>query len=238
MGPIRCSMRGLMAGMAATTLLTWAACLGLRWTEQRRVEALCQENLRQIGRAMHLYLDKYGHFPTASVRDAKGRAVHSWRVLLLEFLDPALHGAYDFNEPWDGPRNRLLAGRMPAVYACPTGKAPLTDYAVVVGPETVFPEGKATRITEILDGASHTVLVVEASGAGIPWMEPRDLPSTRMSFRINDPAQPSISSRHREAAGMLFADGQARQVRKAVPASQVKALVGKADAEFCGPCSY
>src|SRR5690349_18575838 len=93
---IQCSTRGLLAGMAVCTLLTWVICLGIRWTDQRRSERLCRENLRLIGRAMHLYLDKYGYFPPAFVSDAQGRRVHSWRVLLLEFLDPALYGAYDF----------------------------------------------------------------------------------------------------------------------------------------------
>ena len=35
--------------------------------------------------------------------------MHSWRVLLLPYLDRSdLYKAYDFTEPWDGPNNRKL----------------------------------------------------------------------------------------------------------------------------------
>ena len=43
--------------------------------------------------------------------------MHSWRVLLLPYLDQLeLYNAYRFDEPWDGPNNRLLADRMPRHY--------------------------------------------------------------------------------------------------------------------------
>ena len=56
--------------------------------------AQCSNNLTQIGLAMHSYHAAHGCFPPAYVADEKGRPKHSWRVLLLPFLDgeaQALH---------------------------------------------------------------------------------------------------------------------------------------------------
>lgn len=40
-------------------------------------------------------------------------------------------------------------------------------------------------------------MLVEATGQGIHWMEPRDLNYDTMSFEINDPTRPSLSAKHR-----------------------------------------
>src|SRR3990172_9467251 len=68
----------------------------------------CKNNLHQIEMALHYYHDKYHCFPPAYVADASGRPLHSWRVLLLPFLEQEnLYRQYRFDEPWDGPHNRL-----------------------------------------------------------------------------------------------------------------------------------
>ena len=47
------------------------------------------------------------------MRDESGKPMHSWRVLILPFLDAEpLYKQYDFSEPWDGPKNSLLLPRM------------------------------------------------------------------------------------------------------------------------------
>src|SRR5262249_42952585 len=74
----------------------------------------CKNNLKQIGLAMFNYHDAYGCFPPAYIADADGRPMHSWRVLLLPFLDEAArYRKYRFDEPWDGPNNSELATSVP-----------------------------------------------------------------------------------------------------------------------------
>lgn len=64
--------------------------------------ASCSNNLRQIGLAMHNYHDKYNCFPPAFLPDENGKPKHSWRVLLLPFLDEkSLYAEYRFDEPWE-----------------------------------------------------------------------------------------------------------------------------------------
>src|SRR5271168_5107175 len=51
----------------------------------RRTE--CKNHLKQLALAMHNYHDQYGSFPPAYIADKNGRPMHSWRVLLLPFLE-------------------------------------------------------------------------------------------------------------------------------------------------------
>ena len=146
----------------------------------RRVQ--CANNLKQIALALHNYEQQYGCFPPAYVPGPDGKPWHSWRVLILPFIESQpTYDSYRFDEPWDGPNNRKLAASPPyQVYVCPTSRtlrtgSGATSYLAVVGPKTAWPGPKSRKIDEIRDGTSNTILVVEAHGLGIHWMEPRDL---------------------------------------------------------------
>jgi prepilin-type processing-associated H-X9-DG protein len=179
--------------------------------------ASCQNNLKHIGLAMHNYNQKYGCFPPAFIPDRNGKPMHSWRVLILPFLDDdTLYREYRFDEPWDSPHNKALASRMPSVYCCPTEAEPgasQTSYAMLVGPHAISDGPTPRKMGDIKDGSSYTIMVAECANAGINWMEPRDLNTKEMTFHINhvtDDSQPSkseISSSHSAAANVLFCDG-------------------------------
>ncbi len=152
-------------------------------TDQPRVGGgQCHSNLKQIALALLNYEHQNRCFPPAFVRGPDGKPWHSWRVLILPFMEQTpLHREYDFNEPWDGPKNRLLAEKMPYGYCCPTvpssgGKPSLmTTYVAVTGPGTAWPGAKLRRLEDIRDDREKTILVVETADADIRWMEPRDL---------------------------------------------------------------
>ena len=66
----------------------------------------CTNNLKQIVLALHNYHDVYKCFPSAVLTDESGRPIRSWRVAILPFMEQqALYKQYDFNQPWDSPRN-------------------------------------------------------------------------------------------------------------------------------------
>ena len=183
-----------------------------------RPRSPCSNNLKQIGIAVHNYHDTYGCFPPAYIADASGRPMHSWRVLILPFLEQqALYARYDFSEPWDGPNNRQLAAEMPRVYRCPQDKAQGasdTSYVAVVGAGSIWPGDKTVTMGDVADGTSNTLLVVESHGSGINWMEPRDLSRQQLAAGINAQNGLGICSSHGhrvrgrgEGAQALFADG-------------------------------
>ncbi len=60
----------------------------------------CSNNLKQIGLAFHNYHSAYGSLPPAYTVDADGNRLHSWRTLILPFIDQsALVQQIDLNKP-------------------------------------------------------------------------------------------------------------------------------------------
>lgn len=186
----------------------------------RRVQ--CTNNLRQIAVALHSYHDVYGCLPPAYIADENGRPMHSWRVLILPFLEQqALYDQYDFSEPWDGPNNRKLARPIPrvhaeSVYACPDAvpSRPLeTHYLAIVGPRTGFPGEKSAAFSEFKDGTENVLLVVEVHNSGISWMEPRDLDVTQAAQAIKAThTSERLGARRLPAGYGLMADGSIRLI--------------------------
>jgi hypothetical protein len=112
-----------------------------------------------------------------------------------------LNKSFRFDEAWDSPSNRKLHGLRPPNFFCPDdpegAEKGFTNNVAVVGPKTVFPSsGKARKPAEIRDDPTRTLMLVECKKSGIHSMEPRDLEWDKMSFDLNDPARPSISSEH------------------------------------------
>ncbi|MBN2022372.1 MAG: DUF1559 domain-containing protein [Pirellulales bacterium] len=195
----------------------------------------CQTKLELIGAAMKQYHAQYGSFPPAYVADAEGRPLHGWRVLLLPYLgEEALYRRYRFDEPWDGPNNRRLAGSGGAsLYACPADDADdaagQTSYLMLVGPGAISDGPGATKLADIKNDPATTLVVVEVSDSGIGWMEPRDLPVDKMSFGVNDGSPLGLRSRHRHAVHALAADGHVEELSEATDPEWVKemTLIGK-----------
>lgn len=197
--------------------------------------AQCAANLTQIGVAMRSYYADYHSFPPAVVADEKGRPLHSWRVLLLPYLDSPLAGQYRFDEPWNGPNNLRLQARIPAVYRCPSDLSAsakgITDYVVIAGPGTIFDGANCTKTEEITDGTADTLLVVELVESDINWLEPRDLRIEQISGSINAPKGDEISSEHLGGANVLAADGTVYFLNEDRAGQDVRALATKAGEE-------
>jgi hypothetical protein len=152
------------------------------------------DNFKRIMLALHNFESAYGHFPPAVIYGPDGKPWHSWRVLLLPFLEQGkLYDAYDFRKPWDDPANRKVVETVVEVYRNPVygSDKPVTHFAAVVGDTTMFP-AKGWKITdpqnplngmsaggrnirEITDGLSNTIGIVPAADGAIPWAKPEDI---------------------------------------------------------------
>jgi prepilin-type processing-associated H-X9-DG protein len=187
--------------------------------------AQCSNNLKQIGLAMLNYEMARKTFPPAYTTDKNGKPLHSWRVLLLPYLEEeALYQQIRLDEPWNSPHNRTLASRMPQVYRCPSD-APqpgITSYAMLVGPHAFSDGPHGRRISAIKDGLSNTIMIVEADGAGINWMEPRDLNVEEMNFGLFD--EGGMGSRHPGVVNALFGDASVRSLSKDMDPELLTAL--------------
>jgi hypothetical protein len=184
----------------------------------------CRSNLRRIAEALRQYEIQHGSLPPAYLPDANGKPMHSWRVLILPQLDErGLYERYDFNEPWDGPKNSQLARSMPEVFACPADPDARSkgesSYMVLVGPQTLFPGRTTARTGDITDDRAATILVTEVPVAGVVWTEPKDLNTTRMQFSIQTGMNGEIGSYHPKGAHAVMVDGTVRYIDQLFPMS-------------------
>jgi prepilin-type N-terminal cleavage/methylation domain-containing protein/prepilin-type processing-associated H-X9-DG protein len=164
----------------------------------------CQNNLKQIGLALHNFHDAHQVFPASGWRQAgpgnpDGKGV-GWRALILPYIEQGnLQKLYTFSQHWwEGPNLAVAHIRVP-LFECPsvaerkeavsapaiwvrpamTFPRPLasTDYEAIMGVQpTVNPSlygggnnrsvmfrDSAVRMTDIADGTSGTIMVVECA---------------------------------------------------------------------------
>ncbi len=190
----------------------------------------CKNNLKQFGLALHNYHEQYKTFPPAFVIGPDGKPWHSWRVLILPFLnEEKLFAQYRFDEPWNGPHNSLLANRRPDVFVCPNAKEHIppshTTYLAVLGADTVWPGKESIAISNILDGMSNTVLILEVRDAGNPWLAPDDLSFAEACVVPSDQSGRRPSSFHTGGSHVLVGDGTVRFVNSTVASETWKGLL-------------
>jgi hypothetical protein len=178
------------------------------------------------------YVDANGCFPPPFVNGPDGRPWHSWRVLILPYLEEKeTYKAYNFNEPWDGPNNSKLAKRIPSQYVFHGFKTPqttTTNYLAVVGEETLWPVAKRINFKDVKDGSGNTICVVENRGANIHWMEPRDLSFDSMDMKI--PSPNGVSSPY-SVAGVLMAGGSLSSLSDSASPQTLRAMLTIAGGE-------
>ncbi len=171
----------------------------------------CKNNLKQIGLALHNYADAYGALPPAYTVDADGKPLHSWRTLILPFVDQApLYNQIDLSKPWNDPANEVAFKTRIPVYACPEsdGLTNCTNYLALVGTTACFHPTKPRRLAEIADGTSQTIMVIEVEPArAVPWMTPTDVDEVLAQVLS---LAPKIKHAHSEGEHALLVDGSIR----------------------------
>ncbi len=142
------------------------------------------KNLGRIGAALERYLAEKGAYPAATIH-YEGRPLLSWRVTLLPYLGyEALYQQFRLGEPWNSPHNVKLLDQIPEPYQSPERFDDRTNYLAVVGNAYALSATHGRTIKQFEDGASNTVIVVEAGDdASVPWTEPRDFePATGIAL--------------------------------------------------------
>jgi hypothetical protein len=194
----------------------------------------CMGHLEQLALALDAYQGDFGSYPPAFVVGSDGKPWHSWRVLVLPYLGSdasELYKRYDMNQAWDSPQNSQLLASMPDVFSSPADDVALsrfeTSYVAVVGPGLVFNGVQPTRTDQLADGRDQTLLLVEVGGAGIPWMQPRDLDSQSLTYTIGT----DLGGNHVGGMTAVSADAQGHFLRDTLSPQEIHALLTIAGGE-------
>jgi len=214
---------------AALAVILMAFLPTVRFSQAAAKHSMCCGHFKQLSLALHNYHDTYGSFPPAYIADAQGTPMHSWRVLILPFIEESkLYEQYRFDQPWDGPNNRKLHSQMPRTFSCPSDASRLegtTAYVAVIGTHTVWPGETCVSFNQVLDGTAASLLLVEVHDSGIHWMEPRDLHVSQMAPTINSERGQGISSGHTNGANAALVDASLIFLPENYPADQLRKLL-------------
>jgi hypothetical protein len=157
-----------------------------------------RNNQDVVAQAIKNYRSDRGNFPPASVLDENGQPMHSWRVLLVPFIQQNLfYSHYDLDEPWNGPHNqRLLQGYVDVDGAGDKEIDDVTDvrYSYLHPAYSLYEDNFHTDLVMVVDPnrtptrntgsdrgrqvwlhAGDEVMFVGVPGSDIHWMEPRDM---------------------------------------------------------------
>ncbi len=115
--------------------------------------------------------------------DADGRPLHSWRTLILPFLnEEILYSKLTLDEPWDSPTNLAVfqsaktdafASELYRVaYGVPESEA---HFLAVTGGGTLWSPNRQESSTPTYDAARDRVMLVQTGVKRARWYEPVDL---------------------------------------------------------------
>ena len=159
----------------------------------------CSNNLKQLGLALHNYHEACGTFPPGQVKApyARWKANHGWAVFILPYIEQqSLYNAYDWDQALAAQANQGVVARPLKSFWCPSapeqdrydtthglfpsygGRGACGDYAPTwyVDPalatgdtQGVLAPNCMTKLTDITDGTSNTILLTEDAGRPRQW---------------------------------------------------------------------
>ncbi|MFY9251905.1 MAG: DUF1559 domain-containing protein [Fuerstiella sp.] len=189
----------------------------------------CKNNLKQIGLALHNYHDAHGSFPPAYTVDANGNPLHSWRTLILPFVEQAtLYNSIDLSKPWNDPVNQQAYETDLQCYRCPSTElqSGYTNYMAITAEGGCFDSETPRSLADIKDGTSYTLIVIEVPAEeSTHWMAPVD---------AGEALARRMQSAHTGGAQGLLADGSVRFLSENLAEETKTALISINDGEMVG----
>jgi prepilin-type processing-associated H-X9-DG protein len=203
-------------------------------------QSQCMSQLKELALSILNFESAKGRLPMAHWRSASGNSTHSWRMLVLPYLEVASPWTrYRFDEAWDSDHNRhhvtnVTGGR----FGCPLSAREFgrqtTNYFAVVDEQTVWPPQQGGLISDIHDGMATTVLLIEIPDKHTPWAKPDDLTLDQaLAYLTTKPID--INAGHAlgegyfykrtPAVNLAFADGHVQRVRLPLSHETAKGLL-------------
>jgi prepilin-type processing-associated H-X9-DG protein len=180
--------------------------------------------MKQIALALSQYEAAYGSLPPVYTTDATGRPLHSWRALILPFLDQrALYDSINFTKPWDDPENDDARGSTVSIYRCPeiSEAENTTTYLAVVGTQGCFVPGKPRALGAIWTEDQSPMLLIEAGEEeAVPWMSPSDA-DEKLVVAFGSESR----LHHSGGTNVAFGDGSVQFMANSTPVAEREKMI-------------
>ena len=234
-GPRRFSLTSLLG----VGCLLWLLVPLVQSARESAHSAHCSDNLRGLTLSFHNSLERDGHLPPPQVH-SDGQPPRSWRVELLSLFDEEqLRERYMDEREWDSPDDAPLISLRPLLFGCPSFPGELRQregnrmaaFAMPTGPHTFGSAPQPFTFAHITDGLTTTIMLVEACGRNIVWLEPRDVEVTADNVGINLPGDKPGSSRgilsswHPQLVHAGFADGHIQKLNQKMDPQVLRAML-------------
>lgn len=183
----------------------------------------CHNNIKNIALALYSYKEDYHVFPPAYTVDEYGRPLHSWRTLILPYLEQKeLYKKIDLSKPWNDPANAKLGETHLRIYTCPEARCPenCTTYLALVTPESCLRPRESCDFSKIADSGKTAMLIEVDSKHAVPWMSPQDADEDLwLSFG------PKSDLPHAGGSLVAFADGHVNFIQADLSADERRAMI-------------
>jgi len=254
----------------------------------------CANNLKQLGLVLHNFHDTHGKFPPGQVNGPLPEAGvtrpvnHGWGPFILPFIEyQPLADQYHWDVKASDPLNQPVITTQLKIFQCPStesdryytagptsaygGRSACGDYAptwsvatVLGGLGGVLVPNHMTRMREITDGTSNTILLTEDAGRPRLWRVGRPGPDQAVSggpwagvnngiilqgsqsdgsnrpgpCALNCTNDHEIYSFHPGGANAVFADGSVHFLQAGMSVPTLAALITRAGGEVVSPSDY
>ena len=214
----------LLAVLSIIGILVALLLPAVRTARPAALRVQCINNLKQIALALHNYESAYKALPPAHTVDSEGKPLHSWRTLILPYLErQRLYASIDLSKPWNDPANAEAHKTEISEFRCPGADCPAnqTAYMAIVAPNGCFRPNEPRQLSEITDDHGETLMVIEVgSEHAVHWMAPIDADETLVMA-----SGPSTKRNHAGGTNAAFVDGSVRFLQSGTPAAELRALI-------------
>jgi len=244
----RSSLSGIFGANSATVSAVAIAVLlpAVQKAREAARRSSSKNNLKQLGLALHNYHDTHRSFPSGTVVNDKLKPDQrlSWMVSVLPFVDQApLYNRIDRKKGWKDAANRrpiqtrMMVFQNPGVAVKKEPSYGSTHYVGIAGvgkdsltakvhnkKTGIFGYERATRIRDIRDGTSNTMMASEASANYGAWGSGGTATIRAFTKKpyINGPD--GIGGPFPGGCNVLFADGSVRFISNKISPTVLEAL--------------
>ncbi len=212
-----------------------------------------RNNLKMIGLAMHNYESSFSHFPSGTVENADLEVEErlSWMVSILPSMDQSnIYNQVKMDEGFSSANNTPALESQILPYMNPVITSPEGNFTHYVGIGGVTEEGptaergsniagvfgynRKTRIADITDGTSNTIMVAESNGNTGPWGQGGRATIRALTQQPYINGLDGIGGSFRGGCNILMADGSVRFISENIDSTTMERLAAIADGNVVG----